>query len=257
MDVSDVLKKMAEGFFKKLDAGGLNKAGKELVKRACCFAANAHAGQERFSGEDFIFHAVAVAELLLAIRQSAVVIAAGILHDTVEDTAVALENIEEDFGPEVAFLVDGMTRAFGPDDIEGIEKVFGPQVAFATREILGATAETSLPLVERDIIYQAKLFVMAMEDHRLVFIRLADRVHNLRTLKFLPLAKQKSVARETLEIHLPLANIFLSSEELRLIKPWLEEMKKISLVHLKTVSQSVSRGKTVMALSLLTVAKAT
>ena len=257
MDVSDVLGKMAEGFLKKLDASGLSKAGKELVKRACCFAANAHAGQKRFSGEDFISHPIAVAELLLAIRQSAVVIAAGILHDTVEDTAVTLENIKKDFGPEVTFLVDGMTRAFGPEDIGGIEKIFGSQVAFATREILGVTADTPLPLVERDIIYQAKLFVMAVEDHRLVLIRLADRVHNLRTLKFLPSAKQKSVAKETLELHLPLANIFLSSEELKLISPWLEELKTISRKHLKLTPKPVRRGKAVMALSLLTVAKAT
>lgn len=257
MEVRNFLEMMERGFFKRLEAGDFAPKDVTLVEKACCFAAVAHYGQKRFSREDFIFHSMAVAELLLSIGQPVVVITAGVLHDTVEDTAVTIGEIEENFGRKVTFLVDGMTKVFKPSDIKGIKKVFGAPVAFAVREIIGATADISLPLVERDIIYQAKLFMMAVEDPRLVFIRLADRVHNMRTLKFLPPAKRESVARETLEFHLPLANIFLSGQELELIKPWLEELKTISLDHLKSISQPVGGGKVTMALSLLTAAKAT
>jgi (p)ppGpp synthase/HD superfamily hydrolase len=227
--ISDFLKKVGGEFFKKLGRSHLSGVGKELVAKAVCFAAVAHFGQKRASGEDFVLHSIAVAELLLEIGRSAKEITAGVLHDVVEDTNVTLIEIEEEFGSEIAFLVDGMTKVFESIDIKEIEKTFGPQVAFAIRESIDVEAGESLSLVERDIIYRAKLFVMAQKDTRLVFVRLADRLHNTRTLEFLPVWKQKSVAEETLKFHLPLANLFLSPEELRLINPWLKEL--ISLSH--------------------------
>ncbi|MFA4834278.1 MAG: HD domain-containing protein [Patescibacteria group bacterium] len=208
---------MAEGFFKKLDASGLYEAGKELVKRACCFAANAHYGQKRFSGEDFIFHLLAVAELLLDIGQSAVVIAAGVLHDTVEDTRVTIAEIRQYFGPEVAFLVDGMTK-----------------------------------VGDQDTVYRAKLIAAAEKDYRVVLVRLADRIHNMRTLEFLPARKRQSVAEETLEFHIPLAKKFIPAEELEKISLWPEELKSLSRKYVQpTLSFSLDRGSTAPCLSAI------
>ena len=238
MKVSDFLKEMKESFFKKLDESYLDEAGRKLVKRATCFAIVAHHGQNRVSGEPFIRHSIAVAELLLEIGRSAEEIAAGTLHDVVEDTQIIIAEIEKEFGAKIAFFVDGMTKVFKDEDIKEIERIFGPQVAFAVRESIDVAAGKTLPLVEADAIYRAKLFTMVQEDHLLVFIRLADRLHNMRTLEFLSVWKQKSVAKETLEFHLPLANLFLSSEELRLIKPWLKELVSLSHKYLQPNSQT-------------------
>jgi len=250
MEISDFLKEVAKGFFKKLDESYFDKAGRKLVKRATCFAIVAHYGQERASGEPFVYHSIAVGELLLEIGRSAEEIAAGVLHDVVEDTKVTLAEIEENFGPEITFLVNGMTKIFESSNIEEIERVLGSQVAFAVREMIGVTAGEFLPLVERDEIYQAKLYVMVEKDHRLVFIRLADRVHNMRTLRFLPVWKQQSVARETLEFHLPLANLFLSPDELALIKPWLRELVSLSRQYSQSDCQKFEAQRS--ALSCLT-----
>jgi len=148
MEISDFLEEMEKGFFRRLDKSDLDGAGRKLVKEAVSFAFEAHYGQEpRASGEDFIIHPVAVADLLLGIGRSAKVIAAGVFHDIVEDTKISLAEIEKNFGKEIAFLVDGMTKIFRRYDIKEIKTVFGPQVAFAVRETKGGTA----PFVRLDI----------------------------------------------------------------------------------------------------------
>jgi GTP pyrophosphokinase len=225
MKVSDFLGKILKDFFRKVEESNLNNFGKNLVKKAVYFAVVAHDGQKRVSGEEFVFHPIAVGELLLEIGQPAEVIVAGILHDVAEDTKVTLAEIEKDFGPEIAFLVDGMTKIFTSYHVDEIEKIFGPQVVLVVKEIIGSG---DVSLVDEDIIYRAKLIVFARKDYRVVFIRLADRLHNTRTLEFLPILKQESVAKETLEFHIPLVREFIPEEKREVISSWLKELESLS-----------------------------
>ncbi|MFL6131640.1 MAG: RelA/SpoT family protein, partial [Nocardioidaceae bacterium] len=141
-------------------------------------AAASHSGQKRISGEDFIEHPLGVATILADLGMDTTTLVAALLHDTVEDTDITLESITTDFGPEVAHLVDGVTK---------IDKVkFGDA---------GAQAETI-----------RKMIVAMARDPRVLVIKLADRLHNMRTLRFLPPEKQEKKARETLEILAPLAH---------------------------------------------------
>lgn len=159
-------------------ANYLNKEHQELIKRAYYFAVGAHEGQKRFSGEPYITHPIAVAQILVDLRADAETIAAALLHDTVEDTTVMLDEIEEKFGPQVAFLVDGVTK-LGKLKYQGME---------------------------RHVESLRKLFVAMAKDLRVILIRLADRLHNVRTLEHVRPDKQKRIALETLEIYAPLAN---------------------------------------------------
>ncbi len=151
-----------------------------VLRRACGMAQQAHGGQLRASGEPYLHHVLAVADILVDLRLDYETIAAAILHDAVEDTEVTLEEIEQEFGEAVARLVDGVTK------IEFIHAVSGggTQQAESLRKLLLAMAE----------------------DVRVVLIKLADRLHNMRTLKHLPPEKQRRIARETQEIYAPLAN---------------------------------------------------
>ena len=149
----------------------------ELVTKAYEVAKRQHLGQKRLSGLDYITHPVAVATILAEIGMSSETLAAALLHDTVEDTGYSIQKLEEDFGPEVARLVDGVTK---------LDKVkYGE----------ASTAET----VRKMVVAMAK-------DIRVLLVKLADRLHNMRTLEFLPAAKQEQKARETLEIFAPLAH---------------------------------------------------
>ncbi len=149
----------------------------ELVSKAYEVAKRQHLGQKRLSGLDYITHPVAVATILAEIGMSSETLAAALLHDTVEDTGYSIQKLEEDFGPEVARLVDGVTK---------LDKVkYGE----------ASTAET----VRKMVVAMAK-------DIRVLLVKLADRLHNMRTLEFLPAAKQEQKARETLEIFAPLAH---------------------------------------------------
>jgi len=152
---------------------------KQLVERAYAFAATAHSGQYRASGEEFIEHPLAVARILSELEGDAETLAAALLHDVVEDTPVTLEDIRQEFGPEVARLVDGVTKL--------------SRIQFHSRE-------------EEQVSNLRKMFLAMAEDWRVVVIRLADRLHNLRTLNALPREKQKKIAEETLEIYAPLAH---------------------------------------------------
>jgi GTP pyrophosphokinase len=142
-------------------------------------AGEAHAGQYRLSGEPFIEHPLAVALILADLRLDTTTLEAGLLHDTVEDTAVSLDTIRGEFGDDVAEIVDGLTKL--------------DKLQFQTREL--AQAENV-----------RKMIVAMAGDIRVLLIKLADRLHNMRTLTALAPAKQRRVATETLEIYAPLAN---------------------------------------------------
>ena len=156
-----------------------SQANTDLIMRAYSFAARAHEGQHRASGEDYLQHPLAVAQILVDIGIDETGIAAALLHDVVEDTGVRIAEIEDRFGRATAALVDGVTK-------------------------LGKL-EYKSP-VEAQVGNLRKMFFAMAEDLRVIIIRLADRLHNMRTLGHLPLEKQKRIAEETLEIYAPLAH---------------------------------------------------
>lgn len=156
-----------------------SKGDFELIKRAYQFASQAHAGQKRLSGENYINHPLAVAKTLADWKLDSGSIVAGLLHDTVEDAGVSLEKLEKEFGEEIADLVDGVSKI-------GEIKLRGSK--------------------EEEFVENLRKMIMVMaKDLRVVLIKLADRYHNLQTLAVLPEEKQKRIARETLEIYAPLA----------------------------------------------------
>ncbi len=151
----------------------------EDVMRAYEFGAAAHDGQKRKSGEPYISHPVAVAQELAEMHLDAQAITAAILHDTVEDTDASLEDIEEQFGEEVAGLVDGVSKL--------------DQIQFRSRA--EAQAESF-----------RKMMLAMIEDIRVILVKLADRLHNMQTLGAMPADKRTRIARETLDIYAPIAN---------------------------------------------------
>src|SRR5215213_3560818 len=152
---------------------------RELILRAFRYAAEAHAGQQRRSGEDFIHHPVGVARICAELRQDEQTIAAALLHDVVEDTDADVEELRAEFGDEVARLVEGVTKL--------------TRISFQSRE--QAEAEN----------YRKMILAMA-DDGRVILIKLADRLHNMRTIEYLGKQKQIQKAKETLEVYAPLAH---------------------------------------------------
>jgi GTP diphosphokinase / guanosine-3',5'-bis(diphosphate) 3'-diphosphatase len=152
---------------------------RELLTRAFRFAAAAHEGQQRRSGEDFIHHPYGVSLILASLRLDAETIAAALLHDVVEDTQTTLDEVREEFGDEIAALVDGVTKL--------------TRVQFQSRE--QAEAEN-----------YRKMVVAMAEDVRVILIKLADRLHNMRAIEYLGKQKQVQKAKETLEVYAPLAH---------------------------------------------------
>lgn len=150
----------------------------DLVTRAYRFAEDAHHGQKRYSGAPYFVHVSAVGFLIAEMGLDATTIAAGLLHDTVEDAKVSEADIEREFGAEIWRLVDGVTK-------------------------LGKLKYRGL---ERHVESLRKLFVSTAKDVRVILIKLADRFHNVSTLKYVPAEKQKRIALETLEIYAPIAN---------------------------------------------------
>jgi len=157
----------------------------ELVKRAYEVAAKAHAGQSRASGEPYVTHPLAVAGIVAGLRPEIPAVAAALLHDVPEDTDVTLETIREDFGEEIAHLVDGVTK------LTRIRR-------------LSRRDKTSLE--EQQAENLRKMFLAMVDDIRVIIIKLADRLHNMQTLNHLPPEKQERIAQETLDIFAPLAN---------------------------------------------------
>ncbi len=158
----------------------------EVIQRACEWAQRAHAGQQRVSGEPFFQHALAVANILTALRLDHETVAAALLHDVIEDTPVTFHEIEAAFGTRVAKLVDGVTKMDVIQSFQGIAE--GGRKEHAHAEAL------------------RKMLLAMAEDIRVVLIKLADRTHNMRTLASLPGDKQLRIAEETLHIYAPLAN---------------------------------------------------
>jgi GTP diphosphokinase / guanosine-3',5'-bis(diphosphate) 3'-diphosphatase len=151
----------------------------DQVMRAYEFAAKAHEGQQRYSGEPYISHPVAVATILAELKLDAQTLMAALLHDVIEDTGVPKQHIAELFGEEVAELVDGVSKL---DKIE-----------FRSRA--EAQAESF-----------RKMLLAMVGDIRVILVKLADRTHNMRTLWIMPPEKRRRIARETLEIYAPIAN---------------------------------------------------
>ncbi|MFZ1684534.1 MAG: HD domain-containing protein, partial [Candidatus Zixiibacteriota bacterium] len=150
-----------------------------LVRRAYEFSDHAHAGQKRTSGEPYVEHCLEVAFILAELHMDSTTIAAGLVHDVVEDTTITLEDIRREFGDEVADLVDGVTK-------------------------IGAVHFNSVE--EQQVEYFRKMLLSMAKDIRVILIKLADRLHNMRTLEPLPPEKRIRIAQETRDVYCPLAH---------------------------------------------------
>ena len=188
-----------------------SQVDREVIERAYTFAERAHEGQKRASGEPYITHCVAVATILAEMRVPPIVVAAGLLHDTVEDTLVTLPAIRNEFGEEAAKLVDGVTKlthiprvSRGDQHLEDIIDVDDESLE-AEAEALSVTEGRDRHRELRNETLR-KTFLAMGEDIRVVLIKLADRLHNMRTLGYMPEGKRKRIAQETLDIFAPLAN---------------------------------------------------
>jgi GTP pyrophosphokinase len=166
---------------------------REFLRRAYVFSALEHKGQVRHSGEPYLVHPLEVASLLAEMRLDPVAIAAGLLHDVVEDTLTTIEKIEEHFGPEVAHVVEGVTKISA--------------IPFSSSE-------------ERQAENFRKMLLAMVDDIRVILVKLADRLHNMRTLSHMPEDRQIRTAQETLDIYAPIANRLGMSK----IKNELEEL---------------------------------
>lgn len=175
------------------------EADLDLLRRAYEFSEKAHAGQTRRSGDPYFQHPLAVASVLVSLKTDTIAIIAGLLHDTVEDTLATTEQLADQFGQEVAHLVDGVTKI--------------GKITFKNYE-------------EKQAENFRKMLLSMADDIRVVLIKLADRLHNMRTLEYLGERKRQEIAQETLEIYAPLAN--------RLGIGWLKnELEDLCLKHLK------------------------
>jgi GTP pyrophosphokinase len=151
----------------------------EMIEKAYIFSAAVHQGQVRLSGEAYLTHPVEVAGILADMKLDAATIISGLLHDTVEDTLTTIEQVREGFGKDVAFLVDGLTKI--------------SKITFGSQE-------------ERQAENFRKMMLAMSSDIRILLVRLADRIHNMRTLNFQPANRQQYIAKETIELYAPLAN---------------------------------------------------
>lgn len=151
----------------------------DLFKKAYKFAEKAHAGQKRSSGEDYFIHPCNVAATLIKLRMDMDSIIAGFLHDVIEDCGVSYETLKEEFSPNIADIVIGLTKI--------------SQIDFKTQE-------------ESQAENFRKMVVAMAKDLRVIIVKLADRMHNMRTLQYISEEKQKKIAQETLDIYVPLAS---------------------------------------------------
>ncbi len=153
----------------------------ELLARAYRFSERAHAGQTRRNGDPYVTHCVEVAKILSELQLDSVTVASGLIHDVVEDTAVTVEEVEREFGREIAQIVDGLTK-------------------------IGHLPLTSTQ--ERQVENYRKLLLSIAKDARVILIKLADRLHNMRTLEFMPDEKRLRISQETRDLYAPLAHRF-------------------------------------------------
>ncbi len=183
----------------------------EPIKKAYEFSARSHQGQNRRSGEPYLIHPMEVAMILASMRLDVATVATGLLHDTVEDTVATLEELEELFGAEVRELVDGVTKL--------------GKIRFRTSE-------------EKQAENFRKMIMAMAKDIRVIFVKLADRLHNMRTLTFLAEPKQVEIAQETMDIYAPIANR-LGIQQMKI------ELEDLAFQYLKpdvyrTIAQRVS-----------------
>lgn len=157
----------------------LSPEEQEIIEKAYIFSASVHQGQLRLSGEPYLTHPMEVAGILADMKLDAATIVTGILHDTVEDTLATLDQIKEAFGTEIEFLVEGLTKI--------------SRIKYGSK-------------VEHQAENFRKMILAMSSDIRILMVRLADRVHNMRTLEYQTLENQKFIAEETLELYAPLAN---------------------------------------------------
>src|SRR5580765_4792896 len=179
----------------------------ELLRRAYVFSAFEHKGQVRHSGEPYLVHPLEVADLLADMRLDVVAIAAGLLHDIVEDTQTPIERIKELFGPDVAHVVEGVTKL--------------SSIQFSSSE-------------ERQAENFRKMLLAMVDDIRVILVKLADRLHNMRTLHHLPEERRARIAQETRDIYAPIANRLGMSK----IK---NELEELAFRHLDAASYQALR----------------
>jgi len=208
MSIEILLKKLPDNY---------SQSDRELVLRAYRLAAKAHEGQKRASGEAYIKHCLAVAAILAELCVPPSVVSAGLLHDTVEDTDITLNDINREFGKEIESLVDGVTKLTQlPRVSRGDQRPEDQAKEDEERQIAARKGESD-PVEEADRILKSrrydlvsetlrKTFLAMGDDVRVIIIKLADRLHNMRTLGHMPPEKRRRIAQETLDIFAPLAN---------------------------------------------------
>jgi guanosine-3',5'-bis(diphosphate) 3'-pyrophosphohydrolase len=200
-----------------------------LLRKAYEFTAQHHQGQTRLSGEPFVTHPLEVVNVLADMKLDLVCLAGGMLHDVVEDTSTTAERVRQEFGPEVARIVEGVTKI--------------GRIRFSTPE-------------EQQAENYRKMVLAMVDDIRVVLVKLADRLHNMRTLEFLPPEKRVRIARETLEIYAPIAHRLgmgklrgeledlafrhLNPEEFEDVKKTVESRRKVGEEFLAEVKQQVA-----------------
>ena len=171
----------------------------EIIKRAYYYADNLHSGQKRQSGEPYITHPLNVAYILASMHADRDTICAGLLHDTLEDTHITKEDISHDFNPEIASLVDGVTKI--------------SKLNFSTKQ-------------EQNVANTRKIITGITSDVRIIIIKLADRLHNMRTMEYKTEFKQKENSLETMDIFVPLA-YYIGAYRIK------SELEDLSLRYLK------------------------
>jgi GTP pyrophosphokinase len=159
-----------------------DKLDRELLSRAYRFSEQAHRGQLRNSGDPYITHSVEVAKILAELQLDSITVAAGLLHDVIEDTKLTLADVDAEFGKPIADIVDGLTK-------------------IAKLPSGGSTQE-------RQVESYRKLLLSIAKDARVIIVKLADRLHNMRTLDWLPPEKRRRIAQETRDLYAPLAHRF-------------------------------------------------
>ena len=214
---------------------------RDLITRAFQRAAQVHAGQYRRSGQPYITHCVAVAQILADMKLDAVTIAAALLHDTIEDTSLTLLDLDDAFGPEVAALVDGVTK------LESIPRVKD-----------GRLVDMDKRAPARESEFLRKVFIAMSQDVRVILIKLADRLDNMRSLQFLAPARQRAIAEETMGIFAPLAHRlgiwkmkceledlsfrYLQPERYHEIDSALEQHRESAETHFRQIARRIERS---------------
>ena len=197
MDISKYIENLSDKY---------SQVDKELLQRALDFAEKAHKKQKRASGEPYINHCKAVASILAEMSVPPAVVAAGLLHDTVEDTGIDFKDLKREFGKEIYNLVQAVTKL---GSLPRVSKNTEDRQAAASDKKKGKSGVVNDPSLWRAELASENLkktFLAMADDPRVVLIKLADRLHNMRTLGYLPEEKQKRIAQETMDLFAPLAS---------------------------------------------------